>query len=44
MPLTIQIYTENLDFEITRLARFDVVLGICWHVARKPYIAWDTHV
>ena len=33
-----------MDFHITRLARFELVLGKQWHAWKKPIIDFSTHV
>ena len=44
LPLQIQSYEDRLDFEITRLARFDLVLGKQWHAWKRPVLNFSTHV
>ena len=44
LPFQIQSYEDRLDFEITRLARFDLVLGKQWHAWKRPVIDFSTHV
>ena len=44
LPFQIQSYEDRLDFDITRLARFDLVLGKQWHAWKKPIIDFSTHV
>ena len=44
LPLKVQSYEEKLNFEITRLARFDIVLGKQWHVHKKPLIDFSAHI
>ncbi|MCO5612452.1 hypothetical protein L7F22_066719 [Adiantum nelumboides] len=40
----IQFYEDRMDFEITRLARFDMVLGKQWLAWKKPTIDFSSHV
>ncbi|MCO5597304.1 hypothetical protein L7F22_051380 [Adiantum nelumboides] len=44
LPFKIQSYEDRMDFEITRLARFDMVLGKQWHAWKKPTIDFSSHV
>ena len=44
LPFSIQSYEDRLDFEITRLARFDLVLSKQWHAQKKPTIDFSSHV
>ncbi|KAH7278243.1 hypothetical protein KP509_38G032300 [Ceratopteris richardii] len=44
LPVQIQTYKDELDFEIVRLARFDLVLSKQWHASKKPTIDFQTHI
>ena len=44
LDLVIQNYREKLDFDITKLLRFDIILGKKWHAHKKPVIDFTTHV
>ena len=44
LPFTIQSYSDSLDFEITRIAHFDMVMGKQWHAWKKPTINFSLHV
>lgn len=44
LPVEIQMYKDRLDFEITGLARFDLVLGKQWHAMKKPIIDFNQHI
>ena len=44
LPFTIQSYSDSLDFEITRIACFDMVMGKQWHAWKKPTIDFSMHV
>ena len=44
LSFTIQCYQDKMDFEITRLAQFDMVLGKQWHAWKKPTIDFSSHV
>ena len=44
LPFQIQSYEDRLDFDITRLARFDLILDKHWHAWKKPIIDFSMHV
>ena len=44
LPFQIHSYEDRLDFEITWLARLDLLLGKQWHAWRKPIIDFSTHI
>ncbi|MCO5600867.1 hypothetical protein L7F22_054984 [Adiantum nelumboides] len=44
LPVEIQSYKDRLDFELTRLARFDLVLSKQWHAKKRPLIDFSSHI
>ncbi|MCO5550081.1 hypothetical protein L7F22_003560 [Adiantum nelumboides] len=44
LPVEIQSYKDRLDFELTRLARFDLVISKQWHAKKRPLINFSSHI
>jgi hypothetical protein len=42
LSMTIQDHTENINFDVTPLGEYDIVLGIPWLQYHNPTIDWKT--
>ena len=42
LPMAIQDHTENINFDVTPLGEYDIVLGIPWLQYHNPTIDWKT--
>jgi transposase InsO family protein len=42
LPMTIQDHTEDINFDVTQLGEYDIVLGIPWLQYHNPTINWKT--
>jgi hypothetical protein len=42
LPMIIQDHVENINFNVTPLGEYDIVLGIPWLQYYNPTIDWTT--
>jgi hypothetical protein len=42
LPITIQDHTKNINFDVTPLGEYNIILGVPWLQYHNPTIDWKT--